>query len=420
MGALTLLAGLPLLQLKLMMGHDSAAYVPRAVQFAEVLKSGEILPRWAPAFGAGHGEPTFNFHPPLPQYLTVFFHEAGFSFIAAENIAALLLLVLAGLGMYLLASEAFGPRGGLVAAAAYVFAPYLQSRLYVSHALADYSAFAFIPFAFWGLSGAVRGSWARWLVAVFGAVGILLTSIPVTIIVFPALGLYVLLLSARTRSVAGLIRGAWALALSLITTMAFWLPAAAETGYVHIARREERIDYHDQFLALQQLLHSDWGYGLSVAGTGDGMSFAIGAAHLGGLALALVLLRWIWRRSPDAGILIALCAGYSLFSVFMMTSASVFVWDHVDQLPPFQFPWRYLSFIAFASSLACGAVFSVMRPEWRTAANWLMIAIVASNPGLQLPAREATGLPCGDRRRLFLVDDRCEGACDDSARIRAY
>ena len=50
------------------------------------------------AFGAGHGEPTFNFHPPLPQYLTVFFHEAGFTFIAAENLAALVLLVLAGVG----------------------------------------------------------------------------------------------------------------------------------------------------------------------------------------------------------------------------------------------------------------------------------------------------------------------------------
>ena len=248
-----------------------------------------------------------------------------------------------------------------------------------------------------GIERSGDGKLGTLVVAVFGAVGILLTSIPVTIIVFPALGLYLLLLSARTRSVAGLVRGGWALGLSLITMMAFWLPAATETGYVHIARREERIDYHDQFLDLRQLVHSDWGYGFSVAGTGDGMSFAIGAAHLGGFALALVLLRWVWRRSPDAGILIGLCAAYSLFSVFMMTSASIVIWEHVDQLPPFQFPWRYLSFIAFASSLACGAVFSVMRPEWRTAANWLMIGIVAAILAFNLQHAKPQGfLPATD------------------------
>ena len=378
LGALTLLAGLPLFQFRLMMGHDSAAYVPRAVEFWEVLRDGEILPRWAPDFGAGHGEPTFNFHPPLPQYLNAFFHALGFTFIASENLAAFALLALAGFGMYVLANEFFGKRGALVAATAYLFAPYLQSRLYVSHALADYSAFAFIPLAFWGLHGAVKGSWPRWLVAMFGAVGIMLTSVPVAFIVYPALALFVAAQAWLHRSWDGMARGVWCLTVALGVTAFFWLPALTETKFVHIDRREARIDYHGQFLEIWQLVHSSWGYGLSVPGTGDGLSFALGAVHLTLTVAALLLLRRIWRASPDAGVMLVVVFAYSAASVFMLTSSSAFIWERVSVLPPFQFPWRYLSFLAFATSLASGAVFAILRPEWRRAANWLMIGMIAA------------------------------------------
>ena len=73
-------------------------------------------------------------------YLSALLHALGFSFVAAQNLTCFALLCLAGLGMYLLAGEFFGPRGGLVSAVAYLFAPYLLVTLYVRHALADCAA----------------------------------------------------------------------------------------------------------------------------------------------------------------------------------------------------------------------------------------------------------------------------------------
>jgi len=126
---LTLLFGLPLFQFKIMSGHDALEYLPRVEEFFQGLKAGQLLPRWAPDFSAGYGQPFFIFNPPLFYYISSLFHAIGFGFIASENLTCFALLCLAGLGMYKLANEFFGRHGGLVAAAAYLFAPYLLENL---------------------------------------------------------------------------------------------------------------------------------------------------------------------------------------------------------------------------------------------------------------------------------------------------
>lgn len=381
LGALTLLAGLPLFQFKLMSGHDSLAYLPRYVEFYENLRHGEIVPRWASDLGAGYGEPTFNFNPPLLYYLVAAFHALGFTFIAAENLAIFALLLTAGIGMYLFASSIWGRHGGLVAATAYVFAPHMLVRLYVNHALADFAAFAFIPFAFWGLYGAVlRKSAPHRVVGVLAVAALMLSSISVAVVVVPALALLLVWLAWRSRSPGGLAAGLWCIGLGIALTAFFWLPALRETAFVHIARREERSNFHDHFLYIQQLFYSPWGYGLSVRGAGDGMSFAVGAVHLVMLGAAAVILRPIWRASAAAGALLAALLALTLVAVFFMTDASLFVWERVGALHPLQFPWRFLALVMLASSFACGAPFLLLRDgEGRQrAANWLMVALVAA------------------------------------------
>ena len=61
---LALLAGRSLFQLKLMSGHDTFEYLPRAVEFHRNLEAGVWLPRWAPDLGGGYGYPFFVFQPP--------------------------------------------------------------------------------------------------------------------------------------------------------------------------------------------------------------------------------------------------------------------------------------------------------------------------------------------------------------------
>ena len=65
LGLATLLAGIPLFQFKLMVGHDFLAYLPRSFEFYQGLNAGQVFPRWAADFAYGYVEPTFNFSPPV-------------------------------------------------------------------------------------------------------------------------------------------------------------------------------------------------------------------------------------------------------------------------------------------------------------------------------------------------------------------
>ena len=375
LAVLTLLAGLPLFQFKEMSGHDSNAYVPRFVEFYEGLKGGAIVPRWAPDLAWGYGEPTFSFNPPLLYYIGSFYHALGFTFIASENLSAFTLLFLAGFGMYLLASDFFGRHGGLVAATAYVYAPFVLVRLYVNHSLADFAAFAFLPFAFWGLHGAVeKNSTTRWAIATLAIAALILSSTSVTVITFPALVACVLWVAWCERSVRGLARGAWSLLLAGGLAAFLWAPGLLEADAVHITRREHRFNLHDHFLNLTQLIHSDWGYGLSP----HGYSFELGAVQLVLGVTVLVLFRRIWRISRRAGVILAAFSVFTGVAIFMTTSASAPIWDHVSLLRPMQFPWRFLSLVALTTSFACGAPFLFLRGDRERYAVPLMVVLIAA------------------------------------------
>jgi hypothetical protein len=380
LGALTLLAGLPLFQFKLMSGHDSLAYLPRYVEFYQGLRDGEIVPRWAADLGAGYGEPTFNFNPPALYYLVSAFHAIGFTFIASEDLAVFVLLLAAGAGMYLLACDVFGRHGGLVAAVAYVFSPFLLMRLYVGHALADFTAFAFMPYAFWAISGIDRGSTSRRFLTGAVAVALLmLSSISVAVMVLPALALFLALKATSGKDLAALLRGGACVALGLGLSAFFWLPAIRETQFVHISRREAgSLNFHNHFVYIWQLVYSPWGYGLSVPGWHDGLSFAVGPVHLLLTGVALLLVRRIWRASAPAGALVAASLVIVVGSVFFATNASLFIWEHVSVLHPLQFPWRFLTLIALATSLFCGVPFLLLRDAPRQLVNVLMVALIAA------------------------------------------
>lgn len=387
-----LLAGLPLLGLGWMSGHDAVVYVPRSVEFYEVLRAGTWMPRWAPDLGFGHGEPIFNFNPPLVHYLMSGLHALGFDFVAAENLAIVALLLVAALGMYVLAAEFFGRRGGIVSAIAYVFAPYLLSRLYVSHALADFAAFAFMPFAFWALYRYCAEG--RYVFLAIGSVAgalILLCSSAAALMTFPMLLLMVALLWLKARRWEIAARGAWCLVLAVGLAAFFWIPSLAETGFVHIARREERLDYGDHFVTLWQLIASPWGFGTSQAGPDDGMSFAIGPLYLVATAGALVFWRRLRAASSRSAAMVLFFLLVTGGSVLMTTDASRPLWDSIGALHPLQFPFQFLQLVALSTAFLLGFPFLLLDKARSHAANVLMVGVVGGLVLFGLPHARPQG-----------------------------
>ncbi len=382
---LTLLAGLPLFQFKIMSGHDAHEYLPRTIEFYQGLSAGQLFPRWAPDLNAGYGEPFFNFNPPLFYYLSAIFHVLGLSLVAAQSLAILALLLLAGLGMYLLVEDIYGSRAGLVSATAYLFSPYLLVALYVRHALADFSAFAFIPTAFWGLTRfAESGRYRFLLIGALSVALLLLSSNPVAIMTLSALMLLLGWLAITGWRESGsclaptLLRGLGCLTMGTGLSAFFWMPAVSERQFVHLSRLlQGYLNYRNHFLYPHQLIISPWGFGLSLPGTQDGMSFAIGPLHLGFVFAAFVLI-WRSRATPSRGGLLALFSiGLLVVAAFFASIGSSFIWERIGPLQYMEFPWRFLSLIAFSTAFLCGYPFLLLGQRHNQLANALMGSLIA-------------------------------------------
>lgn len=375
---LTILAGLPLFQFKIMSGHDALEYLPRTVEFYEGLMAGQFFPRWAPDFSSGYGQPFFNFNPPLFYYLSALFHFMGLNFVASQNLAIFALLSLAGLGMYLLAGEFFGVRGGLVSAVAYIFTPYLLVTLYVRHALADFSAFAFIPFAFWGLYRYVQeGRYWPMLVGTLAMSLLLLSSSPVALITIPILALFLGWLAYMGKSRRALLRGLWCLLLGLGLAAFFWLPALVERDFVQTSRLlEGYLNYRNHFVYFSQFILSPWGYGLSQPGPVDGMTFALGPIHLFLFLTALAIIWGIRLSGGRARLAVVFFLMLVLMAGFFASTASLFLWERLSLLQYLQFPWRFLSLVAVSSAFVCGFPFLFLKSVDTRLATGLMVGVI--------------------------------------------
>ncbi len=382
------LAGLPTFQMKQMTGHDALEYLPRTVEFYRSLQEGEILPRWAPDLSRGYGQPFFLFNPPLVYYLASAFHALGASFVASLNLTCLLLLALAGLGMYLFAREVFGQEGGVVAGVGYVLAPYTLTCLYVRYALADFAAMSLLPWAFWGLR---RWAWS-WrngpdamgekkghLLVAAGVTALLpLSSNPVALIATPVLGVYVLFLARRKRRWQVLGRGLLALVLGLALSAFLWLPAIVERHWVKLDNLlSGYLNYQNHFVYLHQLIYSPWGFGLSLPGPYDEMSFGLGLIPLVMLGVSLVLARYLRAQLREAG------EGWPHFwffigvlgwAVFLMTDNSLWLWNRLPLLQYLEFPWRALVLAALATAFICAFPFLAIREERRR--RWLLLVLL--------------------------------------------
>lgn len=396
----SVLVGLPLLQPRLMQGHDTLAYLPRYVEFYEGLRHGEIFPRWAANLAFGFGEPTFNFNPPLIYYLVSGFHSVGFDFSTAENLSSLLLLLLSGLGMYVLAGEFLGRRAGFISAIGYLFAPYVLTTLYVRHAMADFAAFAFMPTALWGLAAHARdGRCGCLLVGAVSIALVLLSSLSVMVMILPALILMGAWQAWTQMRWTALGRSALCVALGVALVAFFLAPALLETRYVHIERRAERLDFRDHFLSVGQVFSTSWGYGLSVRGPHDGMGFGLGLGHLVLMGVGILLLRRIGRGSPEAARPAVFFLVLLMFSLGMTLEMSRGVWERVDALGPLQFPWRFLSLAALCSGFLCGVpVVWLEQASPRQAPWWVLLfgmGLLAANIGRARP-QGYLSIPLGD------------------------
>ncbi len=357
---------LPLLHKGFFSMHDDEQ-IARLYELDQSVKAIDIPPRWVSDLGFGFGYPLFNFYPPLVYYFGEAFHLLGFSLIDSTKIVMGLGFFLSSVFTFLWVKKYAGVLGGIVAATLYVYAPYHGVDLYVRGAFAEFFSFVWLPAIFWSLDKVVEKKNIKWMLisSLFLAFVVLTHNLIALPFIF-FLSVYILFILIKKRSQIKVLIPMFMIIgiVALGLTAYFWLPALAEKKYtlVDAILTRELANYNIHFVYANQFWNSPWGYGGSVAGPNDGVSFQVGKFQLllSFLTGILCIDSFIRRKKEKILFFIGIFSLF-FFSLFMATSYSKSLWDMFAPLAYLQFPWRFLEFSAVFSSFLGGVFILFIR-----------------------------------------------------------
>ena len=313
----------------------------------------QFPPRYIPDLSFGFGYPLFTFVYPLPFYIAELFHLIGFSLVNSVKLVFGLSIPLSMFFMYSLLKNYMKEDFSLAGAVLYVYAPYRALELFVRGTIGEIVAFVFFPLiilSFLKLTSEKRS--LKWIgIAGLSTAGLILSH---NIMAYMFMPFLLLLISARIiwlvkdkkAVVLNCLKG---LFLGLLSSIYFWFPAIYESG---LMKYDTVFNFYDHYPALKQFITPYWGYGASVPGNYDTMSFYMGLLGVGVVLLGSILFFLNTKKfSKEEKIFLSWGIVVSLISVFMMNFRSAFLWRSLPLLPYFQFPWRFLAMITLISPL---------------------------------------------------------------------
>ena len=356
--------------------HHDDLQVMRIFEMRKCIEDFQIPCRWVPDMGFGNGFPLFNYYGVFPYYIGAILSFA-FGFIGAAKSLFFIVLLMGGITMYLLGEKIGGKWVGLTSGILYLFAPYRSLDAYVRGAISESFALAIIPLVFYfGLMLAKEKTSVNFIGLAISTGIFLITHNIMTMFFIPLLLLFIIYVKIflHPKSFAVLILS---IILGFGMSAFFLLPAFLEKNLVqtdNLTRFD--LDFRVHFVTVRQLfLDRSWGYGASVLGSGDGVSFQIGWPHWGLVLLSLPLFFFL-RKDKKILVLYLGILTIFLFSVFMTHNKSAFIWEKIGLLRYTQFPWRFLSLSIFSASLIGGIAIMPLNKQLRKYAV-IVIAIVS-------------------------------------------
>lgn len=353
----------PLLRPGLPSVADAAIHLFRTAEWVRTWQDGILYPRWSPNLAFGHGFPLFVFAPPLPYVIAGTLHVLGLSLEMAIKALPMLGFVLMGLGMYLLARDVLDWRAGVVAAAAFVYAPFQLREAYLYGGnYPQFLAIAMFPWVLWTFRRVVLYNRLADLLAAGVVYAVLVLSHNFHALVFtPVVAVYGLGLLALERRWVSIWRAIAAGALGLALSAAFWLPALYERQWslAHEGFYVVRSSFQLRFLSWRELLA--WPQALDSGAANPYLPFALGWGTIILAALGIVapaIVRGLTRQQRYHLIFFALLLA---LAIFMVLPVSISVWENVPLLATAEFPWRMMGIVTLSLSFLAGGSMCWLR-----------------------------------------------------------
>jgi len=336
---------------------DGEYHGARIASYYLGFKQGQLPVYWAGNFNYGFGYPVFLFAYPLANIMAAFFYAAGANVELSTNLVVILSVLSSGLGMfslsYLLTKK---PWVALASGLIFVSSPYLLLNFFYRYALGEITFIAVLPWVLVLLK--LRKKATEWWYLLLWPVvaGAFILSHQASLVVGIPLILIWLLLDAWGKELKAWRRKRVMLLIglslvSVLLTAWFWLPFLWEKQYIVVDSHWLVTEFWTRYPNLGKLLWSGWQLSrtqLSAAGHRFPLTLGVGILTI--IAVAVARLIWLLRKgwgSVDRRSWFWL--GVVIVAIFLMTPASMWIWQVSRVLPYLQFPWRLLWLAVLAS-----------------------------------------------------------------------
>jgi hypothetical protein len=345
-------------------GHDVEFHLYSWLEVLSQWKQGIVYPRWASLAHFAYGEPRFIFYPPASWTLGAIL-SAIFPWTVVASIYIWLVLVAAGVSMFLLARQWLDRRDATFAAVLYAINPYHLVIVYWRSAFAELLASSLLPLLLLLLLQAnEKGRRVTLFLAALLASAWLINA-PAAVMIHYSLVVLMVVITWQRRSPRVLLVGTVAVLLGAALAAFYLLPAAYEQKWVNIAAAvSDGARPQDSFLFIHttDADHDAFNHVIS---------WVAAAEILLTIAAASAARSW---RSRSRELWYALVAWAGVCAVLML-SVTTPLWNILPELRFMQFPWRWMLCLGVPFTLLI--VLGVRRWTSRVALYLAMLGVLA-------------------------------------------
>jgi hypothetical protein len=316
-------------------GHDVEFHLYSWLEVLAQWKHGIFFPRWAALAHFGYGEPRFLFYPPASWTLGGAI-SAIFPWALASPIYIWIVLVLAGLSMFLLAERWLDRRDAIFAAVLYAVNPYHLVIVYWRSAFAELLASCLVPLLFLLVLKVAEQTWRAVVPLGLVLAAAWLTNAPAAVMIHYSLALLIGFFAWKKKRTQILLIGAAAVVLGACLAAFYLLPAIYEQRWIDITQAVSPGSRpQDSFLFIHTTDADHDAFNHIVSWIAILEMAAIFVAAWVNRMLTRVWLetkREVWNA----------LLGWAIAASVLMFPFTLFFWNILPKMQYMQFPWRWL------------------------------------------------------------------------------
>jgi len=343
---------LPLLFIRLPLGHDIYFHLTRIKGLADELEVGHFPVRIYSTVFHNYGYAAPLFYGDWLLYFPALLVVAGVNIVTAYKVFICVCFVLAALSMYFSGKIIFGDkRAACVASVLYSLSTYIGTDALIRHANGEFQSFIFLPIAFAGLYDIVFNEGKRWILLPLGMCGVLVTHTLTAVLTVFFFAVFALIFAYKLiRKPKKLLYILASVGVFLLLSASFLFPMIEQlqSGKFLATDGTSANRYGTlEFRAMPTVFSLFWIFNTyeSPWFIPQGVGFAV---------LFLVSLFAALHKKTKSAQSYAFL-GLALFALLM--TSRYFPWEYLQNLCGIlQFPWRIMLFAAFFIALFGGAV----------------------------------------------------------------